>query len=137
MKRLIKLLSIFGVLIILGSCSSSKSVNVSDVVVGDGVLEVIFAPQFTYQDMVITLWKYDSNTGSYIKQGYADINAPMLLSSEDTMKITGTFRYVSGLNTVTDYVNDFPLDLSIHYSVNRRKITYKIYQDGSIFPSFN
>lgn len=31
MKRLIKLLSIFGVLIILGSCSSSKSVNVSTV----------------------------------------------------------------------------------------------------------
>ena len=31
MKRLIKLLSIFGVLIILGSCSSSKSVNVSTI----------------------------------------------------------------------------------------------------------
>jgi hypothetical protein len=131
------MITLLGVLLIIGSCSSSKSVNTSEVTVGDGKLEVIFAPQFTYQDMVITLWKYNSSTGSYVKQGYADIDAPMLLSSSDTMKITGTFRYSSGGTTVTDYINDFPLDLAVHYSVNRRKITYKIYNDGSIFPTFN
>ena len=92
MKRLIKLLSIFGVLIILGSCSSSKSVNVSDVVVGDGILEVKFVPQFTYDDIFIIIQKYNSTTGQYEDQGYADINSPMLLSSEDTLRIFGTFR---------------------------------------------
>ncbi len=101
------MITLLGVLLIIGSCSSSKSVNTSEVTVGDGKLEVIFAPQFTYQDMVITLWKYNSSTGSYVKQGYADIDAPMLLSSSDTMKITGTFRYSSGGTTVTDYINDF------------------------------
>lgn len=137
MKKMLKMLTLLSILLILGSCSSSKGIVNIDTEVPDGKLEVIFNPKFTYQDMVVTLWKYNQSTGSYIKVGYADIGAPMLLNSTDTMKITGTFRYVSGGTTITDYINDYPLDLAIHNAVNRRRITYNIYTDGTIFPSFN
>ncbi len=75
MKRLIKLLSIFGVLIILGSCSSSKSVNVTDNITDDGFIYILFEQTstdndgYTYtlnSDVVIT----DNVTKKTIERGY-------------------------------------------------------------------
>ena len=51
MKRFLRMITLLGVLLIIGSCSSSKSVNTSEVTVGDGKLEVIFA-----HSLLIKIW---------------------------------------------------------------------------------
>ena len=72
MKRLIKLLSIFGVLIILGSCSSSKSVNTSEIT---GTAQYVIFKDYSLNiyDVVgiyITGGEYDNyyvNTGDEVE----------------------------------------------------------------------
>lgn len=64
MKRLIKLLSIFGVLIILGSCSSSKSVNVSTVTGDTKYVKFVSLYSSTYPVQYLTIdgGDYDGDT---------------------------------------------------------------------------
>ncbi len=67
MKRLIKLLSIFGVLIILGSCSSSKSVNVSTIT---GVKQYIKFKSLNSTSYPIKSIKITSSDGTYTSKTF-------------------------------------------------------------------
>ena len=62
MKRLIKLLSIFGVLIILGSCSSSKSVNITNETNPNQVFVTFVSEDSDYRVRSITIRDTSGNS---------------------------------------------------------------------------
>ena len=103
MKRLIKLLSIFGVLIILGSCSSSKSVNVSTVSADDII--VSFGVQSRYSSTyAISGFITIENTNTHeIKQYKKTDEVQGFMESGQTYDITwnmintSTYALTSGL----------------------------------------
>lgn len=72
MKRLIKLLSIFGVLIILGSCSSSKSVNITNETNPNQVFVNFISEDSAYRVRSITIRNAATGATTTIFEGEED-----------------------------------------------------------------
>lgn len=105
MKRLIKLLSIFGVLIILGSCSSSKSVVNTVNEVPDGKIAIkIFIDRDSFLGTVDPIGDdYNSDVDVKLQNltlGEASkpvgLNQNIIVNYGDTFEITGTYDLVGG-----------------------------------------
>lgn len=107
MKRLIKLLSIFGVLIILGSCSSSKSVNVTNTIV-ETMSVVVTVDESTYTDMASSAYIYMSIKSDDGLEEYKGIKLDQAISlSKDTSySLSGYYINTSG-NVVSFPTDDF------------------------------
>ncbi len=96
MKRLIKLLSIFGVLIILGSCSSSKSVVSTVNEVPDGKISLIIA--FDRSSFLGTVNLVGDGVNSDL-----DIKLQNLSLGEDAKPVA------LGQNIIVDYGQEFEI----------------------------
>ncbi len=112
MKRLIKLLSIFGVLIILGSCSSSKSVNVTAIT---GETKYIFFK--TYEGSPYNVAYIEISGGEYnLKTFYTGSQ----IKVDSSVKYNITWYWIDPTNSIplqssskTNYPFDFDYSTSL------------------------
>ncbi len=111
MKRLIKLLSIFGVLIILGSCSSSKSISTTVNTNSDGkIAAIISVDREKFVNMAQTapdeyntdITMYITNITAGSSKQYVKLDTNITLDEGSTYKLSG---YYDNINSVasTDF----------------------------------
>ncbi len=109
MKRLIKLLSIFGVLIILGSCSSSKSISTTVNTNSDGkIAAIISVDREKFVNMAQTapdeyntdITMYITNITAGSSKQYVKLDTNITLDEGSTYKLSGYYDNInSGAST--------------------------------------
>ena len=121
MKRLIKLLSIFGVLIILGSCSSSKSVVANVTTIDNNSISVIISVDRTkFTDMDQTGDDYNSDitmtlrnvTAGEITGKTVQLDENITLVKGSTYELSGRYDIFSGTSFIPFTPAQFTAEIS-------------------------
>lgn len=131
MKRLIKLLSIFGVLIILGSCSSSKSVNVTENITDTGYYNVTYKPSITVSGVTYTVIGEISCIPYTSNDGEKQVDYSPGVQITDLIKENGTYTLkweweasngTSGFGSVQRTFNSGSPSIDIYFLSNSIRV---------------
>lgn len=130
MKRMLKLILVLVSIAVLG-CSSSKDViNIPGPPVDDGLIQVDILSDadksdISYHELFI---RKESDLGGLgLRVSLND--GSLMLEKEFIWRLYGTIRLNDG--TRIDVTN-VPINLNFHPSINKRRIKYIIYSDGTV-----